>query len=128
MHSTENKPALCAPGIETPLKPFQGIMATAPSDDYVSPIPEVAAAGFAGTRPPGPYGGNMDTNDLGEGTSLYLPVWRPGAQFFTGDPHQVQGNGEIGGRPPPHPNPSTPQVIQHKRAGLTGPRAAHPTH
>src|SRR5262249_22013768 len=60
----ENKRALFAPGIEISLKPFQGIMATAPSDDYVSPIPEVAAAGFAGTRPPGPYGGNMDTNDL----------------------------------------------------------------
>jgi acetamidase/formamidase len=120
--------ALFAPGIEISLKPFQGIMATAPSDDYVSPIPEVAAAGFAGTRPPGPYGGNMDTNDLGEGTSLYLPVFRPGAQFFTGDPHQVQGNGEIGGSALEQSNTVTFQFILHKGGGLTGPRAETPTH
>lgn len=32
-------------------------------------------------------GGNMDLNDLGEGASLYLPVFQRGAQFFTGDSH-----------------------------------------
>jgi hypothetical protein len=32
-------------------------------------------------------------NDLGEGTSVYFPVFRTGAQFFTGDPHGVQANG-----------------------------------
>jgi acetamidase/formamidase len=124
----EDNKGLFAPGIEIPLKPFQGIMATAPSDDYVSPIPEVAAAGFAGTRPPGPYGGNMDTNDLGEGTSLYLPVFRPGAQFFTGDPHQVQGNGEVAGSALEQSNTVTFQFILHKGGGLTGPRAETPTH
>jgi acetamidase/formamidase len=120
--------AFFAPGIEIPLKPFQGIMAVAPSDSYVSPIPEVAAQGFAGTRPPGPYGGNMDTNDLGEGTSLFLPVFRPGAQFFSGDPHQVQGNGEVAGSALEQSNTVTFQFVLHKGGGLDGPRAETPTH
>ncbi len=89
--------ALFAPGIEIPLKPFQGVMAVAPADNYVSPIPEEASLGYVGSRPPGPMGGNMDLNDLGEGTSIYFPVFQRGAQFFTGDPHQVQANGEVSG-------------------------------
>src|SRR5262249_9652938 len=82
----------------------------------------------AGTRPPGPYGGNMDTNDLGEGTSLYLPVFRTGAQLFTGDPHQVQGNGEVAGSALEQSNTITVQFVLHKAGGLAGPRAEPPTH
>ena len=48
--------ALFGAGIEIPLKPFQGVMAVAPADDYVSPISEEAALGFVGSRPPGPMG------------------------------------------------------------------------
>ena len=64
-------------------------------DDYVSPIAEEAQLGYVGSRPPGPMGGNMDLNELGEGATLYLPVFQKGAQFFTGDPHQVQGNVDL---------------------------------
>lgn len=71
--------------IRIPLKPFQGIMAVAPANDFVSPISAEANAGYVGSRPPGPMGGNMDLNDLGEGTSVYLPVFQHNAQFFTGE-------------------------------------------
>lgn len=120
--------ALFADDVEIPLKPFQGIMAVAPADDFVSPIEASAAVGLVNTRPPGPFGGNMDLNDLSEGTSLYLPVFRPGAQFFTGDPHEVQGNGEVSGTALEQSNAITVQFIVHKGGGLTGPRAETPTH
>jgi acetamidase/formamidase len=76
----------------------------------------------------GPMGGNMDLNDLGEGTSVYFPVFQPGAQFFTGDPHQVQGNGEVSGTALEQSNTVTLQFILHKNGGLTGPRAETSTH
>ncbi len=120
--------ALWREDIDIPLKPFQGIMAVAPADDFVSPLPAAAAAGTPSSRPPGPMGGNMDLNDLGEGTSLYLPVFQPGAQFFTGDPHHVQGNGEVSGNALELSNTVTMQFIVHPGGGLTGPRAETPTH
>jgi acetamidase/formamidase len=114
--------------IRIPLKPFQGIMAVAPADDYVSPIPDEAKLGYIGSRPPGPMGGNMDLNDLGEGSTVYFPVFQRGAQFFTGDPHQVQGNGEVSGTALEQSNTVTVQFIVHKNGGLTVPRAETPTH
>lgn len=45
--------------------------------------------------PPGNYGGNLDIPELGAGSTLYLPVLVPGANFFTGDPHMNQGHGEV---------------------------------
>ena len=67
-----------------PLRPFPGIMGVAPAED-----------GEFRTRPPGPFGGNMDVRDLTAGATLYLPVMRPGALFSTGDVHAAQGNGEV---------------------------------
>ncbi|MBZ5603049.1 MAG: acetamidase/formamidase family protein [Acidobacteriia bacterium] len=120
--------ALFAPGIEIPLKPFQGVMAVAPADEYVSPIPEEAQLGYVGSRPPGPMGGNLDLNDLGEGASIFFPVFQRGAQFFTGDPHQVQANGEVSGTALEQSNTVTMQFIVHKKDGLKFPRAETPTH
>jgi acetamidase/formamidase len=120
--------ALFSDDIHIPLKPFQGIMAVAPADDFKSPIAGEAQLGYVGTRPPGPMGGNMDCNDLGEGTSLFLPVFQHGGQFFTGDPHQVQGNGEVSGTALEHSNSIKVQFIVHKNGGIKGPRAETPTH
>lgn len=123
-----NGVAMFAPGIEIPLKPFQGTMAVAPADDYVSPIPEEAALGYIGSRPPGPMGGNLDLNDLGVGASIFFPVFQRGAQFFTGDPHQVQANGEVSGTALELSNTVTMQFIVHKNGGLKFPRAETATH
>jgi acetamidase/formamidase len=84
----KRKVALFAPGIEVPLAPFMGIMAVAPS-------PELG--GKVGSRAPGPFGGNMDTNRLVDGSTIYLPVFNTGALFYTGDSHAVQGGGEVDG-------------------------------
>jgi hypothetical protein len=76
--------ALFSPEIEVPLAPFMGIMAVAPPAD----LPTVSS------RPPGAFGGNLDLKQLTKGATLYLPVYNPGALFFTGDAHAAQGDGE----------------------------------
>ena len=43
------------------------------------------------------HGGNMDYKGFVTGTTVYLPVFTPGALFFIGDGHAVQGDGEIVG-------------------------------
>ena len=45
--------------------------------------------------PPTDAGGNIDINDLTIGSTLYLPVQVPGAMFFSGGPHTVQGDGAM---------------------------------
>lgn len=46
---------------------------------------------------PGRHGGNMDTNMITEGTTLYLPVFVEGALLAMGDVHALMGDGEVGG-------------------------------
>jgi len=46
---------------------------------------------------PGRFGGNMDTPDVREGTTVYLPVFHDGALFYFGDGHALQGDGEVCG-------------------------------
>lgn len=66
------------------LKPFMGLMGVA--RDTTTTVDSV---------PPTDAGGNIDINELGVGSTLYLPVQVPGAMFFAGDPHMVQGDGEV---------------------------------
>ena len=49
------------------------------------------------TTDSGSFGGNMDYNQLREGTTVYLPVYHPGALLFVGDGHAAQGDGELTG-------------------------------
>jgi acetamidase/formamidase len=72
-----------APAV-VPLRPFCGVMGVAPGED-----------GEFRTRPPGPFGGNMDVRELSTGATLYLPVLNPGALFSAGDAHAAQGDGEV---------------------------------
>ena len=49
------------------------------------------------TIPPRANGGNMDDPNMVVGTTVYLPVFVDGALFSIGDPHAVQGLGEVVG-------------------------------
>jgi acetamidase/formamidase len=97
-----------------------GIMAVAPPRD----------TWIISSRPPGRFGGNMDFNKLTAGATLYLPVFHDGAQFFTGDSHAVQGDGEIDGTAIEASLTGTFQFIVHKGAGksMRWPRAEDATH
>jgi acetamidase/formamidase len=68
------------------LQPMLGCIAVAP------PAHQSFRTGYPGT-----FGGNMDYNQMREGTTLYLPVFAPGALLFVGDGHAAQGDGELTG-------------------------------
>jgi len=51
---------------------------------------------YAGTDL-GVFGGNLDYNDNVEGTTLYFPVFHPGALLGIGDAHGAMGDGEVVG-------------------------------
>ena len=77
-------PASASKRIEVPLKPMLGRVAVAPAGQEA----------FGGLWP-GDFGGNLDASDVREGVTVYLPVFHPGALFYFGDGHALQGDGEI---------------------------------
>ena len=70
--------------IRFPLYPFMGIMGVAANTS--EPVHSV---------PPAMYGGNIDINELGAGSTAYYPIQVKGALFYTGDSHFAQGDGEV---------------------------------
>ncbi|MDB5988198.1 MAG: acetamidase [Nevskia sp.] len=115
----KRKVGVFAPGVEVPLRPFMGVMALQPAS---------SEGDNPSSTPPGNYGGNLDCNELVTGTTLYLPVFQPGARFFTGDAHAAQGDGEITGTAIETANTVTLKFILHKGQALKMPRAESPTH
>ena len=118
--------AFVAENIRVPLAPFMGILAVAP--DPVVGEPGVTLPGVQGSRPPGAFGGNLDVKDLKAGTTVYLPVFHPGALFYTGDPHGAQGDGEVSGTAIEQSLSGVFRFIVHKGVSLAGPRAETDTH
>ena len=119
--------ALFSNQIRVPLAPFMGTMAVAPRDPQVGQ-PGVTVDKVQSSRQPGPYGGNMDLKALVAGTSLFLPVFQPGALFYTGDSHGVQGDGEVSGNALEQSLTGVFRFVLHKGKAITGPRAETPTH
>ena len=113
--------------IQVPMNPFMGIMAVAPRNPVMGDV-GVRAPGLQGSGPPGEYGGNMDFRALTVGTSLYLPVFHSGARFYVGDPHGVQGDGEVSGNALEQSLTGVFRFIVHKGKTLTAPRAENATH
>src|SRR5204863_9764659 len=77
--------------------------------------------------PPNVLGGNMDNRDLVAGTTLYLPVFVPGALLSLGDGHAAQGEGEVGGSAIETSLKGEIQVVLRKGKPLKLPRAETPT-
>ena len=119
--------ALFAEGVRVPLAPFMGILAVAPRAPAVGE-PGVTVPGVQSSRPPGPFGGNLDIKDLGAGSTLYLPVFHPGARFYVGDPHAVQGDGEVSGTAIEQSLSGDFRLVLHKDRPIAGPRAETATH
>jgi acetamidase/formamidase len=65
----------------------------------------------------------MDFKTLTVGTSLFLPVFQPGALFYTGDSHFTQGDGEVSGNALEQSLTGTFRFIVHKGLTITAPRA-----
>ena len=69
--------------IELPVSPMVGVMGVAPEK-------ETFPTGTAHR-----HGGNMDTKEIGEGATVYLPVFQRGGMLAMGDVHAVMGDGEV---------------------------------
>ncbi|HET9916951.1 MAG TPA: acetamidase/formamidase family protein [Candidatus Binatia bacterium] len=108
----ERRVALFSDDIQIPLNPFMGIMAVSPP----------TSLGMVSSTPPGAWGGNIDLKYTGIGSSLFLPVFNKGGQFFTGDGHAVQGDGEVDGGAIEISLKPTLQFIVHKGKTITQPR------
>lgn len=93
-----------------PLRPFLGVMGVARAED-----------GSFRTRPPGPFGGNLDVRELCAGSRLYLPVFNRGALFSCGDGHAAQGDGEVCINGIECPLDVTLRFQLHKHQPLAGP-------
>jgi acetamidase/formamidase len=98
-----------APAV-VPVRPFLGVMGVARAE-----------AGAFRTRPPGPFGGNLDVRELCAGSRLYLPVFNQGALFSCGDGHAAQGDGEVCINGIECPLDVTLRFLLHKRQPLSGP-------
>ncbi|MCS0504212.1 acetamidase/formamidase family protein [Ancylobacter mangrovi] len=72
-------------GQELPLEPFFGNFGVAPAPEW----------GRLSSTEPRVFGGNMDNKELGVGSTIYFPVFAPGALFSAGDGHGRQGDGEV---------------------------------
>jgi acetamidase/formamidase len=106
-----------APGIVIPLKPFFGSIG-------VAPAPEL---GRVSSNPPGRHAGNLDNRELVAGTTLFIPVFAPGALFEVGDGHGAQGDGEVDQTAIETSLRARLQLTVRKDMKLTWPRAETPT-
>jgi len=104
-------------GVDVPLRPFFGIIGVAPPPAY----------GLVSSVEPREYGGNIDNKEFIPGTSLFLPVFVPGANLSVGDGHALQGDGEVCLTALETCLKGRFQVIVHKQS-LNFPRAITPTH
>lgn len=105
-------------GADIPLQPFFGTIAVAPAPER----------GRLSSVPPGEFGGNIDNKELLPGSSLFLPVFVPGANFSAGDGHAVQGDGEMDLTALETNMRGTFELVLHKHRPLTFPRAISPMH
>jgi acetamidase/formamidase len=105
------------PGIVIPLRPFFGSMGVAPA----------AEAGRVSSNPPGPHAGNLDNKELVAGSTLYIPVFVPGALFEVGDGHAAQGDGEVDQTAIETSLRGRLQISVQKGAKLVWPRAETPS-
>ncbi len=114
-----------AKDIHVPLKPFQGTLGVAPPDGFYPPL----SPGVTSSVPPGPHAGNVDLSEMCEGSTMFIPVWKPGALIYTGDSHAVQGDGEISLTAcETRMQELRIQVFLHKQKNFAWPIAETPSH
>lgn len=106
------------PGIVVPLKPFFGSVG-------VAPAPEL---GRVSSNPPGQHAGNIDNKEIVAGSTLYIPVFVPGALFQVGDGHAAQGDGEVDQTAIETSLHGEIQLMVRKDMKLAWPRAETATH
>lgn len=97
--------------MEFPARPMLGCVGVAAPGDFGP------SSGISG-----PYGGNMDYNQVAEGATVILPVYHAGALLFIGDGHALQADGEPTGTGIETSMDVEFTVELIKNAGLSNPR------
>lgn len=97
--------------MEFPARPMLGCVGVAAAGDF-GPASSIS----------GPYGGNMDYNEVVEGATVILPVFHEGALLFIGDGHALQADGEPTGTGIETSMDVEFTVELRKKAGLANPR------
>ena len=97
--------------LEFPARPMLGCIGVAAAGDFVPT-----------SGPAGPYGGNLDYNEIGEGATVILPVYHAGGLLFMGDGHALMADGEPTGTGVETSMDVEFSVEVKKAAKVTGPR------
>ena len=97
--------------LEFPARPMLGCIGVAAAGDFVPT-----------SGPSGPYGGNLDYNEIGEGATVILPVYHLGGLLFMGDGHALMADGEPTGTGVETSMDVEFSVEVKKAARVTGPR------
>jgi acetamidase/formamidase len=105
------EPASKSHRMEFPARPMLGCVGVAAAGDFGP------ASGISG-----PYGGNMDYNEVVEGATVVLPVFHDGALLFIGDGHALKADGEPTGTGIETSMDVEFTVELRKKAGLSNPR------
>jgi amidase len=100
-----------------PLRPMLGCIALAP-----------ALANPPHTGEFGVWGGNLDFNEIVEGTTVFLPVSVPGGLLYVGDAHAAQGDGELSNNGLETSMDVTVRVERLPRHSISAPRVESSTH
>lgn len=103
-------------GIRIPLRPSVGLIATTPRQ-----VQQAASDS-------GPYGGDLDMQELTAGSTIWLPVFVPGGLLVLGDCHAVVGDGAVGGTGAECSADITLRITVEKELRLARPRAMTPDH
>ena len=101
-----------------PLAPMLGCIALAPANANAPPH----------TGEFGVWGGNLDFNEIVEGTTVFLPVSVPGGLLYVGDAHAAQGDGELSNNGLETSMDVTLRVERLPRHSISGPRVESSTH
>jgi acetamidase/formamidase len=105
------EPASTKVKLEFPVRPMLGCIGVAAPGDFAPT-----------SAPSGNYGGNLDYNEIGEGTTVILPVYHPGGLLFLGDGHALMADGEPTGTGVETSMDVEFSVELRKKAQVTGPR------
>jgi amidase len=103
-------------GLRFPQRPSMGFVATTPAYRQTT------------ASDSGPYGGDIDMQELVAGSTLYLPVFVPGGMLALGDCHAVVGDGAVAGTGAECASDTHIRVTVEKGTGLSAPRALTPEH
>jgi len=112
----EGDEAVLPCGVRLPLRPSMGFVATTP--EYRQSTASDS----------GPYGGDIDMQELVSGSILYLPVIVPGGLLALGDCHAVVADGAVAGTGAECASDTQIRVTLEKATPIPMPRALTPEH